>query len=385
MTQPISSTALRSLDDTVDIETPELTVITYTIAGVGSRVKAAIIDSAVIFGLLLVIVIIAAMVGFDFSFGGWAFAALVLAQFMIIWGYYILCEGLLDGQTLGKRNAGIRVVKDGGYSVSLASAAARNIMRIVDYQPLALPAVGLLTMAFSKSGKRVGDMVAGTIVVREQALPARFGSSGAPVSAALETVQGSAVLTDPEFDVLCRYVERRSALPREQREKLVATLSQRFSDRLPDRSQKGAVLLLELYERESALRRSGRPGRGAKGAERDKYAIVSEGKGRWAAFATRVRSIRRRGIEKLSDDELSGFVADYREIAGDLARLRTAGRGGDLGDVFFLSRIVAAGHNLFYRGGRDELAAFGEFVFRRVPAEVVRSWRPILVAALLFF
>jgi Uncharacterized membrane protein len=195
----------------------------------------------------------------------------------------------------------------------------------------------------------------------------------------------ASVLSDAEFNLLERYVLRRSALPAEERAKMVNLLSKRFSGRIAHEQEGHPIYLLDLYAQESAARKGGVASRGSTGAARERHAIVSEGTARWAAFANRVAEIRRTGLDKIPEKELNDFVASYRETAGDLARLRTASRDADPSDVFYLSRVVAAGHNLFYRAGTHDIASVGKFLFRDVPAEVLRSWRPIALSALLFF
>nr|MBA3405962.1 RDD family protein [Gemmatimonadaceae bacterium] len=131
-----------TLDHTIDIETPEMVVVSYAVAGVASRVLAGLIDLVIC--LVALVVFAVAMVTMAPAVAGavvsrtsasWALSILILAQFAILWGYYVLLEGLRDGQTLGKRWLGLRVVKDGGYSVSLGASAVRNLLRLVDYQP----------------------------------------------------------------------------------------------------------------------------------------------------------------------------------------------------------------------------------------------------------
>src|SRR5690349_19432197 len=106
-----------SLSQTIDVETPELVVFSYTIAGVGSRALAALIDS-----LICIAAIILIMIGLAISsargaagtapgvFDAWAAVVFIFAMFCVIWGYYVLFEGLADGQTPGKRLLRLRVV-----------------------------------------------------------------------------------------------------------------------------------------------------------------------------------------------------------------------------------------------------------------------------------
>ena len=96
------ATSTRPYEQTVDVETPELVLLTYSIAGVGSRVLAALTDlaisAAVLFALLVAIVVLAPsagvlMAGSALS-GSWGMAILILAQFAVLWGYYVAFEGL---------------------------------------------------------------------------------------------------------------------------------------------------------------------------------------------------------------------------------------------------------------------------------------------------
>jgi uncharacterized membrane protein SpoIIM required for sporulation len=87
-------------------------------------------------------------------------------------------------------------------------------------------------------------------------------------------------------------------------------------------------------------------------------------------------------LRALPESEIADFVARYREAAADLARLRTASRGRDTEAQYYLSRLVAAGHNLLYR--RREIALGTVWTFHTVtlPREARRSWRPIAAAAI---
>src|SRR4051812_38047720 len=106
-----SSPRARRYEQTVDVETPELVVLTYSIAGVGSRVLAALTDllicAGIMLGLLVAMLVLSRGRSGSASQGGasgsWALAVMILAQFAVLWGYYVLFEGLMDGQTPGKR------------------------------------------------------------------------------------------------------------------------------------------------------------------------------------------------------------------------------------------------------------------------------------------
>ncbi|MEO5568576.1 MAG: RDD family protein, partial [Gemmatimonadaceae bacterium] len=175
MTTPVSSQ--RRADDftqRVEVETPELVVLSYTIAGIGSRVYAGFLDLLVCIGLFLGLGLTALLLQSNLgmagigSSGAWAIAFISLTAFGVFWGYHVVCESFFDGQSIGKRHLGLRVVRDGGYSVGFASSAIRNIMRAIDMQPGVFYLFGITSAVLSKSGKRLGDIVAGTVVIQEQ-------------------------------------------------------------------------------------------------------------------------------------------------------------------------------------------------------------------------
>jgi uncharacterized RDD family membrane protein YckC len=189
----------RPFEQTVDVETPELVMLTYSIAGVGSRVLAGLTDLLIcIVALILLVVVIGMVAGsvavlrFDLG-ASWGIALLIIAQFTIFWGYYVLFEGLMDGQTPGKRIHHLRVVREGGYSVTFGVSAVRNLIRMLDMQPGVFYLIGFTSLLFTKRGRRLGDLVAGTIVVREdirevEAMSAARGSEAPTGAAALWNV-----------------------------------------------------------------------------------------------------------------------------------------------------------------------------------------------------
>ncbi len=291
----------QSLEQLVDIETPEQVVFSYTIAGIGSRAAAALIDYLLCLTLIFAIwVAAAAFFGVTHHIGSapWVLAILIFFVFGVFWGYYTLFEGLWDGQTPGKRYVGLRVVRDGGYSITFAASAVRNIVRVIDLQPGASYGVGMLTALLSPSGKRLGDYAAGTLVVRERAVT------------------------------------------------------------IPAAQTAGAGALSASDARQWA---------------------------RWREFSTLLVTAQRRGLRGLSESEVSDFVARYREVATDLARIKTAARGREIDSIFYVSRLVAGGHNLLYRERRLTSASAWEYLTYTVPREIRRSTGAIAIAALLLF
>jgi uncharacterized membrane protein SpoIIM required for sporulation len=241
----------------------------------------------------------------------------------------------------------------------------------------------MISALFSKTGKRVGDHLAGTIVVHER-VPDFAPAVSADVLPNDSKILIAAQLTDDEFALLQRFMTRRQALDPVRRTELTAQLAKRFADRLPD-GNSDAARLVRLYQSEQQARASGVAGRGVTGAAREQHALVARGAGRWAEFTKLLDRAKAGGLRAMPEADVAEFVASYRELTTDLARLRTASRGRESEALYYVSRLVAAGHNLLYR--RREIALRQAWVFFSVslPREVRRSWRPIFAAALLLF
>ncbi len=381
------------LGDRVDVETPELVVVSYDLAGVGSRMNAAIIDYLVcLFLIFLVAALGTAAMPRDMiararpdELGGWAVAILIMAQFVVLWGYYVLFEALADGRTIGKRIMRLRVVRDGGLSVDFGTSAVRNLVRMIDMQPGFTYVVGILTMILNKQGKRLGDIVSGTIVVREELMPP-IAAAAVAASAAPTAVRVQAELTEPEFTLLERFVERRAELDVARRAAFVAQLSERFASHLKGDTD-GTVLarLLRLHAGERAARDQGAAVRRDTGAARERHAIVASNAPRWAAFAGRLATAQKGGLKSLGEQGVREFVQEYRELTADLARLRTATLGGESREVFYLNRLVSSAHNLLYRRRSIRPEAAVRYLFFAVPQEIRRSSNVIVLAATLLF
>ncbi len=381
------------LSQTVDIETPELVVVSYTIAGLGSRVYAAIIDLFICIAMYLAMIVGILILGrgarpanqnLPTPSTAWAVAVMFLLLFVILWGYYLLFEGLRDGQTPGKRMLRLRAVRDGGYSVGFSASAVRNLMRMIDLQPAFSYLIGIASVAFTKSGKRLGDIVAGTIVVREALVRQPVAATTAP--RADEAAAVTAQLTDEEFTLLQRWSERRGSLEPEKRRQLATQVAMRLRRALPaDAGGSESAALLRLLASERSARERGAAARGATGASRERYAIVTTRSPRWIAFAARLAEAQRRGLKALGEAGVRDFVAEYRALSVDLARLQTAARGEAGEELFYLGRLVAGAHNLLYRERRSRLSDVLRFVAVDVPTEVRRSALPIGIAATFMF
>ena len=163
--------------DQLQVETPEQVHLEFPLAGVGSRGIALLLDTVIqtlVYVLLgLLIYVTSAYTSIDRVMNGqsdraakWLIAGFVLLNFVMFWGYFVLFEAFWKGQTPGKRVMKLRVLKDAGRSITLFEAMARNLLRLVDALP-SLYLTGVVSMLVTRQHKRLGDLVAGTIVVHE--------------------------------------------------------------------------------------------------------------------------------------------------------------------------------------------------------------------------
>lgn len=142
------------------------------LAGIGSRFIAIVVDH-LIWGFIFVVLGILAAIIFPALnyFGGvsvnWAIGIFVLVIFLMQWGYFALFEAFGNGRTPGKRVAKIRVIHQSGRGINFVEALARNLVRFIDYFP-GFYAIGIIAIFLSKRSQRLGDMVAGTLVVRDR-------------------------------------------------------------------------------------------------------------------------------------------------------------------------------------------------------------------------
>ena len=235
-------------EDRLRISTPEGVDLELTLAGLGSRFTAALIDIVirivVIVALALLLVGAAALTG---DAGGadagdgddsdaLGIAILSILGFLLIFGYDVLFEVRAGGRTIGKRMAGLRVVRTSGRPVGFVTSATRNIVRLVDFLP-GLYLIGAGAMLASSRNQRLGDMAAGTIVIRDrkggrqsrrQRRRAARGAADAPVVAIDTAGWDVSAVTAGEVATVRRFLERRSALAADARARLAEDMARRL-------------------------------------------------------------------------------------------------------------------------------------------------------------
>src|SRR5712691_3193661 len=159
MQQPLPDTDLV-------VATPERVSFGYQVAGLGTRAIAQLLDLLIIFAILVALSLAA---GGAAAFTNNALAAdliLIIGGFITVFGYFWASEAMWSGQTLGKKAFRLRAVGDRGEPLTFLQAGIRNIVRIVDFLPYGY-GVGVVVLFANGKGKRLGDLAAGTLVVKD--------------------------------------------------------------------------------------------------------------------------------------------------------------------------------------------------------------------------
>jgi uncharacterized RDD family membrane protein YckC len=364
-------------DQHLEVETPENVVLDYEIAGMGSRLHAAFIDMVWYVLIVLALIVVGAfLAAMGLAVSGAMDVLLIIVGGLGFWAYFTFFEALREGQTPGKRTAGIRVVRDTGHPVTLAAAAARGLLRAVDLFPPVM-ALDVLLMVLHPRARRLGDLVAGTIVVRDRPVEAPLPE---PVAVA-DDDSTPPELDDAEFRILREFIERAPSLTPELRDRFATRLEERFVERFQVRAGSPYAVVSRIYQTELSRRRSrfASTRRGGGGiAEK----FVARKTGRWGEFRALADRAARKGLDSLEAAELPDFAARYREVAADLARARTYHAPPSVRHQ--LERLVAAGHNALYRDDRKTGARIWEIVMRECPAAVLQAWRYVLIGIICF-
>ena len=259
--------------DQLSIDTPELVAIQVPLAGIGSRFVALLIDTLIwlagaIVMWLVFYVVLPGISAFSHKTAQWAVAFYVIASFLLNWGYFTLFEAFWNGRTPGKRAVGIRVIQRSGRAIGLFESMARNFIRYVDQIPF-FYAVGVITMFITRQHQRLGDLAAGTLVVRDrQQETPMWGETGARTFTAPTFAQdvpasqppppfvlpatGIAKLTAADLEVMEGFFARRLDLSLNTR----AALAQRIAEGVCAKSEleipegAGAETFLEVAARQ---------------------------------------------------------------------------------------------------------------------------------------
>jgi uncharacterized RDD family membrane protein YckC len=150
----------------LEVETPDHVVLRYDLAGAGNRGFAALLDFLLASVIAITALVILSWAGTLseaslFVVGGLA----MILTLVVIWAYFILLEWLWNGQTIGKRAFKLRVINEDGSPAQFTAVLIRNLLRLVDFLP-AFYGLGVLVIVLSPKSQRLGDLAAGTYVVR---------------------------------------------------------------------------------------------------------------------------------------------------------------------------------------------------------------------------
>ncbi len=240
--------------DRVTIETPEHVQFSYELAGLGSRFLALVLDTLIQGAGLLVVLLLLSVINrlLNWTLPDLGEAAglpitmliIVFSVTLLVLVYFIVFELIWNGQTPGKRIGGMRVIRAGGGAIGFAASAIRNILRLIDSLPIFYLTGGSFAF-FTRASQRIGDLAAGTIVVKERLWEypgekeeADLGEAaddqaqaGEP---AVHRARGYVSSLSPEqIRTVSRFIERRSELSADTRSQLATRIAASLREQFP--------------------------------------------------------------------------------------------------------------------------------------------------------
>jgi uncharacterized RDD family membrane protein YckC len=238
--------------DNLVVDTPEQIPLEFPLAGIGSRFLALALDmmlqmtAGVVLGIFVL-----AIVANAFEPGTkrvWLWAVLILVSFLVQFGYFAFFEAIWNGQTPGKRVVRLRVIHESGRPITTYEAVARNLLRIVDSLPGPY-GVAIISALVSAKSKRLGDYVAGTVVVYEKPAVLETGVQWDAASATGLSPYDVSRLTPEEFRLIEAFLVRRNQLASDVRTETARRIIYRLAGRLglsQEDAQKPEALLETL-------------------------------------------------------------------------------------------------------------------------------------------
>lgn len=284
------------MKDSYIIATPDHGVLEFELAGVASRFLAHAVDVlllvASVLGLLLLIWLTQWLgLGRWWTegwfqramsewLGSWMMALLIIGVYGVIWGYFVFFETVWRGRTPGKKYVGVRVIGEDGIPIGFREAAIRNLVRAADMLPPPFYLLGAMTVFWDVKRRRLGDLVAGTVVVferfdlrQESGLDAAWALRAEKGQARRMVVLSAGNLSARQVEGMERYMARRVELPLEKRRELSWRMVKPFlgmiQEKVEDWERDGRRLerCEQLLEDWVERARSGGMKEGVKGAE----------------------------------------------------------------------------------------------------------------------
>ena len=235
---PQASIEPLSLDATLHVRTPERVRLSLPVAGVGTRALAWLVDAGILFFgwaalFFLVSLTETDLIGTFEGLSGPARTLLLLGTFAAQWVYWTLFEVLWGGRTPGKALLRIRVARLDGSAPGVIESAIRNLLRVVDFLPFGY-CVGLLSALFTDQHRRLGDLAAGTLMLRDEQirLDHYLEPEAAPSSRIAPATAAAAALEGPVGTLLTSYLARVDDFTPEARVALARSFLEKLGDSL---------------------------------------------------------------------------------------------------------------------------------------------------------
>lgn len=249
----VSHTTQEAIDTSAEVETPEHVRFHHQLAGPARRGLAYVIDLGVRLGIAAFLLMIGAIAGISAGEGmaGLSTGLLLLVFFVMDWGYYVFWETIWSGRSPGKRALRLRVITDTGRPLHFLDSVLRNLLRAADLLPNAY-ALGLIVMGRDRRFRRLGDMVAGTMVIVEERheVGDKLVIQPAPTARELSSLPQRIPLSGDELEALELYLRRVPRLHPARAEELAEIVAPVFARRLGVRFKGEARRFLEvLYHR----------------------------------------------------------------------------------------------------------------------------------------
>jgi uncharacterized membrane protein SpoIIM required for sporulation/uncharacterized RDD family membrane protein YckC len=371
------------------ITNPDHVELEFQLAGIGSRFWAGVLDSVCIsLSVLLVCLLLVPFqilempdieepASFISSLKG---TLSILVFFLLYWGYHMFWEAGFQGQSPGKKAFQIQVLNDDGLFPSWKQVVIRNILRIVDGVPGFYFVAGA-AMGIDSCGKRLGDMAAGTIVIRKEKQEAQNRSIlSARSMAQIERGKKGQILTLPfgsidakTIELIHRYHIRKAELTKEKRSdialKIAMPLYEKWGEAAED-PEDFLEMILQIASKEASK---------AVGEEQTKVKLDL-----WSTFETNATLLlgKPRQLAKLSPEGIESLMQSYQQILADLARARSMKT--DRATVQYLNKLAILGHQLLYQNVETSEKKESSLFFRF--PEIVRAHiGPVILSAILVF
>jgi uncharacterized RDD family membrane protein YckC len=240
------------IDTTAEIETPEHVCFHVPIAGPTSRAVAWVLDALIRAGILLVFAVTASLGGLAIgdAVSGISTGFILILLFVLEWGYYTFWEIAWNGTTPGKRAMDLRVVSVHGHPLRVGDSFLRNLLRAADFLPWGY-AIGLLSMACDGRFRRLGDLVAGTMVVVEEkrTVASTIRIEPPPTAKELANLPQRLPLSGDELDALEHFLRRKDKIGSAREDELASMVAPVFARRLGVRVNDASRFLTLLYVR----------------------------------------------------------------------------------------------------------------------------------------